>query len=1028
MLLFGSKLLAAKKAAEDGPQDEQDSGMGSSLIGAQKDAINTLSKHEKLLMLELQRTRLNIVQELQELDPQLSTGSWREVQSAIEQYQHKITNLAAEDTVDGQRVAGKFSLGGPPHGGSPPHHGHTMADSGGADAYKSVTNAKRTKLVNTAAQIPISRLRTGVDMLPVLSSVGLNDVELQIKRQRPLRMPVFKLPEIDPQRVMEVMEDASGVPNVLKEKLVVERKSTTPSAKARKRFRNADDYTASLLGQLRALSPMDIAYVLELNRMTHEEWGQVSDELEERVRRKVSCDTSDIADEGTPSVFARARAAHLQGMQTGGGGFPQAGFPDQGSTLTMGSTATKRGTPLGRSLMSSGQGPGQLEGGGTDALSLFSGHTRQSQTSSKAKSTRGVKDKIKESMQRSQSTSDMLKEELLGSLRNMQHHTVGVKSNIAAIQSLVHIDNPRARQMMYSVAAERMQGALKLLVAGELRRGWRAWRLVNGQLRRRMCTILTIKLLGMRIISQKLNTAVCRVVEKKFLKWVNYTQKESARIKRELQLQATTEIQRHMRAFLARKRVRYLKEQIKYRRLYAAVIKIQAQIRGRLVHWKFVKFMRGRLEDRSALKLQRRYRGYRGRKRVKIIRFQKNKVRAAIMIQSVVRGRAGRNRYHHKNKDRLRMRAAVKIESLVRGFLTRRSIARILEKKNQDAAVLIIQAQWRGGICRMSMDRKRKEIEEYKQTRFRAVRDIQRTFRGWRSRLSTRIKFIEAERKNRKLGVAATVINNIVRRFIARAFVRDLRKEKMRELLEDARTWKEMWSEDSEAWFYLNGVTGEDLWQPPTTGYTKNDGTLVLATGAIIEDPAVTEANELERKKNSETLCCECEERAAIKYCNQCGDKYCTPCFRTSHSTGTRRNHVPEALGPIDCSECELVLCVRWCVSCDEAYCDGCWRKVHSRGKRRFHPFCEVTSKGRIDPRQLTMDGSQVEGHDPTYAQQMVDAEEHQGEYDAANAEFQQYSAEQQDAAAQWETYQDDQGNDYYYNTTTGETTYDYPF
>ena len=69
--------------------------------------------------------------------------------------------------------------------------------------------------------------------------------------------------------------------------------------------------------------------------------------------------------------------------------------------------------------------------------------------------------------------------------------------------------------------------------------------------------------LGLRILSEKLNMAVCNVLGKKFIKWVNFTRRESARITRMLQVNASVEMQRHMRAYLARKRVRYLKEQIK---------------------------------------------------------------------------------------------------------------------------------------------------------------------------------------------------------------------------------------------------------------------------------------------------------------------------------------------------------------------------------------------------------------------------------------------------------------------------------
>ena len=234
MLLFNKKLLAAKKLLED---DEVDSDMGSSMVEGQKQAINTLSKHEKLLLLELQKTRLSIVDELQQLDPAISADAWKEVQGTISTYQRKITSTAAEESIDGQRVMGKFNLPGDPYASppkvrvcacvcvcvracvsrslstSPPltltrtnpssprhapqaleyatHRGssgspikdlgahstalHGGTGTGNVDNYSSVTGSSRTKLVNMAAQVPVSRLRTGVDMLPVLSTVGLTE-------------------------------------------------------------------------------------------------------------------------------------------------------------------------------------------------------------------------------------------------------------------------------------------------------------------------------------------------------------------------------------------------------------------------------------------------------------------------------------------------------------------------------------------------------------------------------------------------------------------------------------------------------------------------------------------------------------------------------------------------------------------------------------------------------------------------------------------------------------------------------------
>ena len=83
----------------------------------------------------------------------------------------------------------------------------------------------------------------------------------------------------------------------------------------------------------------------------------------------------------------------------------------------------------------------------------------------------------------------------------------------------------------------------------------------------------------------------------------------------------------------------------------------------------------------------------------------------------------------------------------------------------------------------------------------------------------------------------ATKMNNIVRCFTARARVRKRKKLLWKNRLEKARGWKEMWSEDEQKWFYLSQTTGEALWEPPKDGYTKNDGTLVLETGMVVDDP-----------------------------------------------------------------------------------------------------------------------------------------------------------------------------------------------
>jgi hypothetical protein len=45
-----------------------------------------------------------------------------------------------------------------------------------------------------------------------------------------------------------------------------------------------------------------------------------------------------------------------------------------------------------------------------------------------------------------------------------------------------------------------------------------------------------------------------------------------------------------------------------------------------------------------------------------------------------------------------------------------------------------------------------------------------------------------------------------------------------------------------------------------------------------------------DRKKNTR-LCSECSSRVAIRACVECGDKFCTKCYKHLHSTGKDINY-----------------------------------------------------------------------------------------------------------------------------------------
>ena len=83
-------------------------------------------------------------------------------------------------------------------------------------------------------------------------------------------------------------------------------------------------------------------------------------------------------------------------------------------------------------------------------------------------------------------------------------------------------------------------------------------------------------------------------------------------------------------------------------------------------------------------------------------------------------------------------------------------------------------------------------------------------------------------------------------------------------MIREARQWVEMWNEDVNAWCYSNGKTGETLFNPPITGYTRvtdADGPwLLLQSGRIVSDPANFDYDSESFDDNNAKLCPEEEE------------------------------------------------------------------------------------------------------------------------------------------------------------------------
>ena len=218
-----------------------------------------------------------------------------------------------------------------------------------------------------------------------------------------------------------------------------------------------------------------------------------------------------------------------------------------------------------------------------------------------------------------------------------------------------------------------------------------------------------------------------------------------------------------------------------------------------------------------------------------------------------------------------------------------------------------------------------------------------------------------------------------------------------------AREYTEIWDEDSQGYFYYNTSTEAALWEPPSSGFTKADGKLVLRNGEVIPDPAVDPAANAKR-------CIECTTEYASRYCHDCDDNYCDECWTKTHSAGKRALHSFELTGPTKCVECSVEVAVMWCDDCDDPYCQDCFKSVHKAGKRKKHKWNPIGDKA------IVLEEAAVEG----------------GEYDGGGGGggggvdgFMAAAA----AGGEWSEYYDDEsGSPYWYNETTGESSYTNPY
>ena len=157
-----------------------------------------------------------------------------------------------------------------------------------------------------------------------------------------------------------------------------------------------------------------------------------------------------------------------------------------------------------------------------------------------------------------------LKLELMHSLQNMQQHTDMVKDGILGIRTIMAVADPKAKNYIFSVSADRLRVALYKVVLKELYRGYKAWFIVYKK--DKISTKMTsyIRYHSIRQVATSFARLMHKVLEKKLMKWILFTRKENQRILEEKRYHSSIEIQRIIRGYISRLHVNAIREKKKY--------------------------------------------------------------------------------------------------------------------------------------------------------------------------------------------------------------------------------------------------------------------------------------------------------------------------------------------------------------------------------------------------------------------------------------------------------------------------------
>tara|TARA_B110000305_G_C19410208_1_gene625001 strand:- start:423 stop:1832 length:1410 start_codon:yes stop_codon:yes gene_type:complete len=408
-----------------------------------------------------------------------------------------------------------------------------------------------------------------------------------------------------------------------------------------------------------------------------------------------------------------------------------------------------------------------------------------------------------------------------------------------------------------------------------------------------------------------------------------------------------------------------------------------------------------------------------------------------------------------KKATKKRKEAACKIQNRYRAYRCR-SVLRegIREKRLMHKAATYVQCVWRSRVAWLDVETKR-QIWIAEQEAMSAVK----MQRAWRRRAAQ--KLVEAIKEERKRLAAlrismAELVERWWRGILARREAAELKKQYLAQLrrmadlenwgatiiaggwrgkggrdLARARLWerkarwKEMWSEEEEKKFYYNQISGEIRWRKPQ------------------------DLLDLMRRP----ICSNCEFYEARQECGDCKEFFCVQCWNSVHFGGKRSKHVFRQLYDyyerrVDYGDGEFPS--RWPSEIEQDEFSG-WRlRVYparkpyktignweiytdEEGSRWFYhnrmKHLSVYEKPEELKDLFDDDWNGMEGEDEGEGAMGIEDEKKNDEEPEDRAPIPQKDTKAEEEIGDgWGKFYDDISDSYYFfNTDTGESTYDRP-